>query len=129
MGRINMRTRVLLALLLAVALLAFYHVVDASALKREVQAIEQAKAADVLGDQPQKGANTTSTQSVVWRVIPLVGQASAKITVNLHHRTISGSEFDQAFDYFYRRERLGWVEMEHQHEPNSTQHSEHAHGH
>ena len=127
MKTINKRTRILLALLLALSVLGSYHVLDVRALDREAQVVAHGKASEVLGKQAHKGVNTVSSEAMVWRTIPVVGQASAMITVHLRHRTASGSELSQTFDYVYRRDHSGWVEMEHRHEHGSTQHSGHVH--
>lgn len=129
MSTIPKRTRILLALLLALSIVGTYHVFDVKALEREAQAVARDKASEVLGNQAQKGVNTASSEAVAWRTIPVIGQPSAKITVHLRHQTASGSEFSQTYDYFYRRDHSGWVEMHDRCEHGPTPLTGHAHAH
>jgi len=129
MRTIPKRTRMLLALLLALSVVGIYHVFDVRALEREARAVAQDKASEVLGKLVQKGVNTTSSEAVVWRKIPVIGQPSAKITVHLRHQMTSASEVSQTFDYFYRRDHSSWVELQDTCAHGPTQRNGHAHAH
>lgn len=97
----------------AVLCLWSVHVVDGQVLARELEPLGAQKAATIMANAMARATTHITVETSSWRMPPVVGTPTAKVTVRIVVEMGPNNRYDQTYDYYYERRAQGWQEITH----------------
>jgi hypothetical protein len=98
------------------------HARDGRALARDLDPLGAEKAAGLTASVAAKAKTEVTVEASTWRVPPLVGAPSGKVSVRMVIEMSPENRFEQQYDYYYTRAGQHWHET-----TNATHQDAHCH--